>query len=73
MLHALGPEFYILRQAPISDIEEIAGPCIAEGIRRLRIGKVERIAGFDGEYGKVNLLSPSEIELFSGQFSLFGM
>ncbi|MFR9207466.1 MAG: endonuclease Q family protein [Lachnospiraceae bacterium] len=70
MLHALGPEFYILRQSSISDIEEIAGPCIAEGIRRLRIGKVERIAGFDGEYGKVSLLSPSEIELFSGQFSL---
>ncbi|MCI9576676.1 MAG: UvrD-helicase domain-containing protein [Clostridiales bacterium] len=72
MLRALGPEFYILRQASISDIEQAAGPCIAEGIRRLRLGKVERKAGFDGEYGTISLLTPSEIAQFSGQISLFG-
>ena len=71
MLAELGPEFYILRQAPVKEIEQTAGPCIAEGIRRLRIGQVERRAGFDGEYGTISLLSPSEIEQFKGQISLF--
>ena len=50
MLSQLGAEFYILREASITDIEQAAGPCIAEGIRRLRCGQVERKAGFDGEY-----------------------
>ena len=72
MLRELGPEFYILRQAPVSDIERVAGPCVAEGIRRLRIGQVDRRAGFDGEYGTISLLTPAEIERFSGQISLFG-
>ncbi len=45
MLHALGPEFYILREAPMEDIAQLAGPCVAEGIRRLRAGQVERRAG----------------------------
>ncbi len=73
MLKELGAEFFILRQAPIGDIEQAAGPCIAEGIRRLRQGKVERRAGFDGQYGVISLLTPSEIEQFSGQTSLFGV
>ncbi|MDY3618361.1 UvrD-helicase domain-containing protein [Agathobaculum sp.] len=73
LLRELGPEFYILRQAPISDIERVAGPCVAEGIRRLRLGQVERRAGFDGEYGTISLLMPAEIEQMSGQISLFGV
>lgn len=72
LLRTLGPEFYILRQAPVSDIERVAGPCVAEGIRRLRIGQVERRAGFDGEYGSISLLTPAEIERLNGQISLFG-
>ena len=72
MLRELGPEFQILRSIPTADIERTAGPCVAEGIRRLRLGQVERRAGFDGEYGVISLLSPAEIERFSGQFSLFG-
>lgn len=38
MLQTLGPEFYILREAPLGDIAQVAGPCVAEGIRRLRAG-----------------------------------
>lgn len=72
MLSQLGAEFYILREASITDIEQAAGPCIAEGIRRLRCGQVERKAGFDGEYGTISLLSPSEIEQFNGQMSFLG-
>ena len=71
LLCALGPEFSILREAPLEDISRAAGPCVAEGIRRLRLGQVERRPGFDGEYGVISLLTPSEIAQFSGQFSLF--
>ena len=72
LLQTLGSEFYILRQAPIEAIEQAAGACVAEGIRRLRAGQVIRRAGFDGEYGEISLLTPAEIEQFSGQISLFG-
>ena len=73
LLHELGPEFTILRQTPIEDIARVAGPCVAEGIRRLRLGRVERRAGFDGEYGVISLLTPAEIEHYSGQLSMFGL
>ena len=72
MLAQLGDEFTILRETPIADIGAVAGPCVAEGIRRLRAGEVQRRAGFDGEYGTISLLTPAEIEQFSGQLSLFG-
>ncbi|SFP79880.1 TIGR00375 family protein [Oscillibacter sp. PC13] len=71
MLQALGPELPILRETPIEDIRHVAGACVAEGIRRLRAGLVERRPGFDGEYGTISLLTPGEIERFSGQLSLF--
>ena len=73
MLRKLGPEFSILREVPAEDIARTAGPCVAEGIRRLRAGQVERRPGFDGEYGVISLLTPGEIARFSGQISLFGL
>ena len=72
LLRKLGPEFSILREVPVEDIARAAGPCVAEGIRRLRAGQVERRPGFDGEYGVISLLTPGEIARFSGQISLFG-
>lgn len=73
MLRELGPEFYILRQAPLEDVRHVAGPCVAEGIRRLRAGEVARTPGYDGAYGAVELLSPAEREAYVGQVSLFGV
>ena len=73
MLRKLGPEFSILREVPAEDIARTAGPCVAEGIRRLRSGQVERRPGFDGEYGVISLLTPGEMARFSGQISLFGL
>lgn len=72
LLAALGPEFYILREAPLEEIGREAGLCVAEGIRRLRIGQVDRTGGYDGEYGIISLLAPEEREALSGQVSLFG-
>lgn len=69
ILGKLGPEFGILRDIPLDLIGRAAGPCVEEGIRRLREGKVKRIPGYDGEYGTIELLTPSEITQLSGQLS----
>ena len=55
MLQTLGTEFDILRNVPSEDIESCAGERIAEGIENVRTGKVKRIPGYDGEYGKIQL------------------
>ena len=73
MLRSLGPEFQILREAPLEDVARVAGPCVAEGLRRLRRGQVVRSPGYDGQYGAITLLDPSEREALEGQVSLFGL
>ena len=73
MLREIGPEFYILREAPLEAILSTAGPCVEEGIRRLRDGRVSRTPGYDGEYGTIQLLSQSEIDSLTGQLSLFAV
>ena len=55
MLQTLGTEFDILRNVPSEDIKSCAGERIAEGIENVRTGKVKRIPGYDGEYGKIQL------------------
>jgi len=72
LLHDLGPEFYILREAPVEDIRHKAGALVAEGIRRIRAGEVIVHPGFDGEYGKVELWDEREFSRLSGQLCLFG-
>ncbi len=56
LLERLGPELYILRQAPLEDIKMAGGPRLAEAIRRMRSGKVRAKGGYDGEYGVIRLL-----------------
>lgn len=73
LLETVGPEFYVLRKAPPAEIEAQAGLCVAEGIRRLRAGKVERKPGFDGEYGVIRLFDPDELTQMKGQMALFGL
>ena len=72
LIRSLGPELFLLREARPGDIELAAGPLVAEGIRRLRAGKVEVLPGFDGEYGKIKILDKQEIGLLSGQLYFFG-
>nr|WP_317413685.1 UvrD-helicase domain-containing protein [uncultured Solibaculum sp.] len=72
ILHQIGSELFILREAPIEDIQHHAGRCIAEGIRRLRAGEVDLNPGYDGEYGKIKLFDEKELEWMAGQICLFG-
>lgn len=55
MVQTLGAEFQILREVPLEDIKGRCDGLVAEAIGRLRKGEVERIPGYDGEYGKIQL------------------
>jgi len=71
MIQNIGPELFILREAELSEIELKAGLMVAEGIHRLRTGKVEKQPGYDGEYGKISVLNKEEIDRLSGQLVFF--
>lgn len=60
MIQTLGTEFDILRNVPSEDIKSCAGERIAEGIENVRTGKVKRIPGYDGEYGKIQLFAEND-------------
>ena len=70
LLAGLGNELFILREAPIEDIERVAGSVVAEGVRRMRVGEVKIAGGYDGEYGVIHLFAPEEREQFTTQVSL---
>lgn len=69
LLKDLGAEADILRLRTLSDIKASGGERIAEGVKRLREGRVIKTAGFDGEYGKIGLFTPDELKNSSGQLS----
>lgn len=71
MLNRLGNEIYILRECPLERIQQSFGDKIAEGIDRVRTGKVEIAAGYDGEYGKIKIFSSQEREIVKEQLTLF--
>lgn len=55
-----GTEFAILAKAPEEDLRKNLPGRVAEGILRMRQGKVKIQPGFDGEYGKVCLFGAEE-------------
>lgn len=69
LLGDVGNELYVLRQAPLQDIAACAGPIAAEGIRRLRLGDIHIQSGFDGQYGKIQVLLKEELGDIMGQLT----
>ncbi len=67
LLSSLGPELYVLREAPSDDLEAIGGTVLAEAVQRMRKGQVFTEGGYDGEFGKVHLFTPAEINELMGQ------
>jgi uncharacterized protein (TIGR00375 family) len=63
LVAALGPELAILTSVPLDEISAVGGANLAEGIARLRNGRVSRVAGFDGEYGVIRLFEPGELNM----------
>jgi DNA helicase II / ATP-dependent DNA helicase PcrA len=73
LLGRIGPELFVLCDAPLEEIGEVSGPLVAEAARRMRAGLVRTEGGFDGEYGRVRLLDDAERTAISGQRSLFAL
>lgn len=71
LIHAFGNEFAILLDAPASEIQSATLPEIAEGIKRVRAGKVSIDPGYDGEYGKIKIFDRGEEKTPTAQKTLF--
>lgn len=71
LLQQLGSEMTILMEAPLADIERVAGSLLAEGIRRMRNKQVQIAAGYDGEFGTIKLFSEKERQQFNSQSFFF--
>ena len=55
-----GSEFKILLDMPEAELRKGLAPEIAEGIIRVRQGRVNIAPGFDGEFGKIKLFGKNE-------------
>ena len=62
-----GPELYILRELPLSTVEEARMPVLAEALGRIRRGQINMLAGYDGEFGTIRIFHEGERALLSGQ------
>ena len=60
MVSRLGSELDILLDIPEDDIAQVGGSLIAEGIRRMRVGEVDILPGYDGDYGVIKLFNPED-------------
>ncbi|MFH1392680.1 MAG: endonuclease Q family protein [bacterium] len=63
-------EFDILLNIKTEELEKVAEPLVALGIKRVRQGKVHIKPGYDGEFGKVSIFGRESKE-FNKQKSLF--
>ena len=71
LLTRVGNELHILRHAPLEEIAKTTDEMVAEGVRRVRAGKVEIAAGYDGEYGTIGLFTKEERGQQRDQLTLF--
>ena len=71
ILKVLGSEFDILLDAQVDVLRSATLPEIAEGIIRVREGKVHIEPGYDGEYGKIEIFKEGEQEKLTNQETLF--
>lgn len=61
LLSQLGSELDILETIPLEDVRRAGSTLLAEGIERMREGRVLREAGYDGVYGTIKLFGQGEI------------
>ncbi|HOD11955.1 MAG TPA: endonuclease Q family protein [Candidatus Omnitrophota bacterium] len=71
MLSKIGNELSILNEVPLEAIKKTGGALLAEGISRMRQGKVSIAPGYDGEYGVISLFSDKERATKKEQLTLF--
>lgn len=69
LLKLFGPELELLYSLDVKVIAETQ-PLLAEAIRRMRARDVFLEPGYDGEYGRVRVFRPGELEELRGQLAL---
>lgn len=70
LIEAVGSEFKVLLDTDLSVLSNATLPDIAEGIIRVREGKVNIEPGFDGEYGKIKVFGEGEQKSVTSQKTL---
>ncbi len=63
LMREFGSELTILLKSTLSEIEKITNAKIAEGVGRVRKGKLKIDPGYDGEYGVVKIWDSAEQNL----------
>jgi len=71
LIEKLGSEFNILLDASKEKLASVTLPEIAEGIIRVRDGRVVKEPGYDGVYGKIRIFSQGEEKDLIKQKTLF--
>ncbi len=71
LIENFGSEFNILLNASKEDLRKAASADVAEGILRVREGKVTREPGYDGVYGKIKVLGGPDADNSPKQSTLF--
>lgn len=71
LIGEFGNEFAILLDADVEALKQATSPEIAEGIKRVREGKVSIEPGYDGEYGKIKIFGEHETRSVLSQKTLF--
>lgn len=71
LLDRFGPEFRILKDLDTEMLRDGITPLLPEALARMRRGHLRVAAGFDGEFGKIELFDACEREGLQGQRSLF--
>ena len=71
LIKKFGTEFNILLEVSRQELKSATLPEIAEGVIKVREGKVEIKPGYDGVYGRISLFSKGEQKKLSKQKTLF--
>jgi uncharacterized protein (TIGR00375 family) len=63
----LGGELPLLLDAELEEIKSVAGETLALAIKRMRLGEVDKEAGYDGKFGRVRVFKDNEQDMLFAQ------